>query len=416
MVFWTLAAVMSLLAVLALLPALLGKRSIQLESVRERNIAIARERKTEIESAFESGELNELERDAAEHDLEASLAADLDETAPTLSANKSPIILTAGIAILVPVFAIGMYLATGHGSVPTTTAAAANTEMPSLDSLVGGLEAKVAQNPEDIKGNTLLAQTYMRLGRFADAIKTFKKLRTLSEDSPEMLATYVDALVMNNQGRFTPEMEQLLDQALELNPNHPQSLWLGGMAKEELGKPQQAITYWQRLKPVLANSPDDLAELQAMIDSVLSNSGQPGEVSTAATPEPAGSANSTEPADNSGLTLNVKLSTGLSAVQLKQVEETDVVYVFARAETGPPMPLAAVQKTVADLPFTVTLNDAMAMMPAMSLSQFPKVVVSARISLSGEPTAQPGDIQSELVPTPNSSKTPIELTISQIVE
>jgi cytochrome c-type biogenesis protein CcmH len=72
---------------------------------------------------------------------------------------------------------------------------------------------------------------------------------------------------------------------------------------------------------------------------------------------------------------------------------TDTVFVFARAERGPKMPLAIVRKTVADLPLHFTLDDSMAMSANFRLSQQPMVVVGARISRQGDALPRPGDWQ-----------------------
>ena len=55
------------------------------------------------------------------------------------------------------------------------------------------------------------------------------------------------------------------------------------------------------------------------------------------------------------------------------------------------MPLAAARRKVSDLPLEITLDDSMAMMPAMQISRFDKIKVGARVSLSGNPIKQPGD-------------------------
>lgn len=83
----------------------------------------------------------------------------------------------------------------------------------------------------------------------------------------------------------------------------------------------------------------------------------------------------------------MKVSVDLASELRSKVQPGDSVFIFARATSGPPAPLAAKRLTVADLPVTVELGDADAMMPQLKLSNFPEVQLVARISRAGQPTA-----------------------------
>lgn len=110
---------------------------------------------------------------------------------------------------------------------------------------------------------------------------------------------------------------------------------------------------------------------------------------------------------------SIKVTVKLSPTLAKKAAAHDAVFIFARAAQGPRMPLAIVRKQVKDLPVTVTLDDTLAMMPEMKLSDFPEVVVGARISKSADAVAQPGDLEGYSAPVKAGSRV-VELTIAGV--
>ena len=93
---------------------------------------------------------------------------------------------------------------------------------------------------------------------------------------------------------------------------------------------------------------------------------------------------------------------------------TDTVFVFAKAISGPPMPIAVIRAQVKDLPQKFILNDSMAMMPTTKLSNFQEVVVGAKISKSGNATPQSGDLRGEVASVKVGADN-VQLVIDKIV-
>jgi len=111
----------------------------------------------------------------------------------------------------------------------------------------------------------------------------------------------------------------------------------------------------------------------------------------------------------------IKLKVTLSPDLASKASPDDTLFIFARAVNGPRMPLAIVRKQVKDLPVTVTLNDSMAMMPAMRLSNFPSVVVGARISKTGMAMPQSGDLEGMSPGVTVGGNKPVTVTIDHLI-
>jgi cytochrome c-type biogenesis protein CcmH len=151
------------------------------------------------------------------------------------------------------------------------------------------------------------------------------------------------------------------------------------MAKAQQGDAVTAIKLWKKLAALLPPGSDSLQEIQGLLTKIE------GEAPPAAAqPEAA------QPANAPSVAIDVQVS--LAAELQKSASPGDTVFIYAQALSGPKMPLAIVRKQVSDLPLTVSLNDTMAMMPSMKLSNFAKVKLLARISKSGNAISQPGDL------------------------
>jgi cytochrome c-type biogenesis protein CcmH len=92
---------------------------------------------------------------------------------------------------------------------------------------------------------------------------------------------------------------------------------------------------------------------------------------------------------------SLKVSVSLVDEIKQRVSSDNLVFIYAKAASGPPMPLAVKRLTVGDLPVTIELSDADAMIPSMTLSSFDDLIIGARVSMSGNPVAQAGDLYIE---------------------
>ncbi|MFO1506180.1 MAG: hypothetical protein U1F23_03760 [Lysobacterales bacterium] len=116
-------------------------------------------------------------------------------------------------------------------------------------------------------------------------------------------------------------------------------------------------------------------------------------------------------AANPGLTVHVSLAPSLA----RDVTPGAILFVYARAVSGPPMPLAIKRLEASDLPATVTLADADGVMPTMRLSSAHQIVVAARVSASGNAMPQSGDLEGESAPIDLPHGAAVDVTIARAV-
>jgi cytochrome c-type biogenesis protein CcmH len=170
------------------------------------------------------------------------------------------------IAVIIPTVAVVLYLLLGHSAALSgETPAAAG--VPIAGSQNGGqmtqqgIEANVAtlakrleQNPNDGEGWTMLARSYLNLEKYSEASNAYAKAAALKKDDANLLTEYAFVLAMTNGRQLAGQPRELINQALQIEPENAKALELAGSAEFQAKNYQAAIDYWQK---VLRKSPPD---------------------------------------------------------------------------------------------------------------------------------------------------------------
>jgi len=381
MIFWIIASGLLLLALLILiLPMLRTRSEVESNDRQQQNIDIARASKSNLDDQLSKGELSQKEYDSSLHDLETALALDLENTDRTSREQQGKWVIWLLLGLL-PLLSTGLYFQLGEYRViedPTLIEAGDSAQAQdqhsdlSIEEMVDIVQKRLLENPEDAQGWFVLGKTMMVQQKFDEAITAFRRTLELVGEEPGVMFSLADAMAMQNDGAMQGEPEQMVNRGLEIAPNHPTGLWLAGLAAEQRQDYPAAHASWTRLLPLIKDDPASSAEISGLLKVLEQRDPTLAGVTV----------------DIRSLTLKVELNDSLQQL----VKPGDSVFVYAKAAKGPPMPLAVKRLVVSDLPAEVTLSDADAMMPQMKLSSFDLVVVGARISKTGNPVAQPGDL------------------------
>lgn len=417
LIFIVTTSILVLLALLFVVPTLFKSHQLPAETFNQQNIRIARERLQELRREFAANTMSQENFDQARLELEQTLALDLsagDDNAVQSSAHSARV-LALVLLITVPIAAVVLYWQLGRfdslqGDLAT---AVEHQNAPgmnmTMDEAIARLKARLEQEPANAEGWYMLARSYMSMQRYAESIDAYRKTMELVGEDADLMLHYADALVMSRGGRFAGEPADVINKALVLRPDHPQGLWLAGMVANEAGNYQQALQHWYKLEPLLAGDMESQAEVRAMIADAEQRL-SPQQIKQIQRARPQAQVASNTAANTAEITVQVAVDASVKS----KINPADTVFILARAIDGPPMPLAVVRHTAGELPLTVKLNDAMAMMPAMKLSNFPQVRVTAIVSKAGTAQLVAGDLYGEVSPVSVTGNAAIQLQINQV--
>ena len=391
MLFLLIVSVLILIAFLLILPPLWRKQTVIEADLDKRNILIAQHRLAELKENKISGGLSQAQYDEQLADLEQALSDDLEiksHASPVKSQGRWVVyVLVLGVPLLAGLLylSLGNYQAISHSAEMAVDPDVLQIEQ--INKMVNGLAEKMKNEPDNAQGWLMLGRSYKVLGQYPKAVDAFANAYRLLGDQPEVMLLYADTIAYANGKNLAGKPTELIFKALALEPDNMTALGLGGMAKAQQGDLAAAKKLWEKLNALLPPGSESQLEIQGLLAKIHTEPPQTKAEQQAGVP---------------GADIEVHVS--LAPELQKLASPSDTVFVYAQALSGPKMPLAIVRKQVSDLPFTVSLNDSMAMMPNMKLSNFANVKLLARVSKSGNAMPQPGDLIGVIEEVPLADK------------
>ena len=410
--FWIICALLLIVALIIILPSLLAKQVPADLDRKKINRAVYEKKLQELEGDLNNDLIDQEQYNIAKSDLERSLIDDLEDHKQVVL-NRSNKILPIIVFLALPAIAVFSYLKLNNGLVSLDPEferkmASQQGQMPAIEDAIIELEAKLKQDSDNLEGWQMLGRSYLVSKRFEDAVNAYAKANELTNGAnPDVLISYGEAKGFAADNNFDESAMALFTKALKINPNNERGLWYAGLAAYQLQNYKASVDYLEKL---LQRVPNNQTDVRTALVKYLNDAKQKAGieiVEDTTTPKP-----KPKQIDNaqSKITVNVMLSDGLH----KKFENSDTLFIYARAMNGPKMPLALVKMTVGDLPTTVTLDDSVSMIPSMTLSSMEQVEVIARISKSGQAIMQSGDMFGSVKSVQTDQSETVDVVISEL--
>lgn len=401
---------MALVSVLALgfvaWPWLVKGRSMPEMTSEQQNKRLWRQQSEQLKQQREAGDIDQEAFDQLSLELDKRLLADISglDTGEQTEAPRVFMFILLVLTITVGGWTYSLWGAQDGQALMTRYEAATageSTDSAALLPLLADMHSHgKAKGYDGVEWLALAAKGYMEISHYRKAASSYDDLITFYPNDPTMLTNAAQAHYLSEERVFGDKAKQYVKQALLIDPKQPNALGFAGMASFETGDYAAAVTHWEALIATLPAS----EQQGSVIANALVEAKRRAGMANTQTPNPPISTQAPE-----AVTVFVNVGDGVT------VPPGSMVFVTAKAVSGPPVPLAVKRSVVSQLPAQFTLTAADAMAPQFSLTAGKEIEVKAKISLSGNAISQSGDIESIAIRAKAGDTGLVELTIDQVV-
>ncbi|RWB53975.1 c-type cytochrome biogenesis protein CcmI [Mesorhizobium sp.] len=272
MLFWVIAAILTLGASLAVLLPLAGGTKGS-SAAGDHDLEVYRDQLAELDRDMARGLIQPAEAEEARAEIGRRIlrlgSADQAGAAAPRASRAARLVATAAV-LAVPLVSWGLYGELGSPDLPSQPLAERLAKSPadsSVDELVARAEAHLAANPSDGKGWDVLAPVYLRLQRYTDAVTAYRNAIRLDGDSAVRQAGLGEAIA-NAGGIVSAEAQDAFEAALKLDPANAKASFYLAMGLAQEGKKAEAAAAWQKMLGQLPpDSPWRSAVQQALAET-----------------------------------------------------------------------------------------------------------------------------------------------------
>ncbi|KZN65161.1 hypothetical protein N473_00910 [Pseudoalteromonas luteoviolacea CPMOR-1] len=267
-----------------------------------------------------------------------------------------------------------------------------------LQAFALGLRTKLANSGDDAVAWMLLGRVAMSLNDYEMAMQAFDKALVMQPDNHNVLVNYSQALLIEGSEQSINRAAQMLSRVLSKDPQNIDAISLLALIAYEREDWLEAKSAFEVLLSTVQPNDPRYTMIKQRIDEIADKLGNTEPVSAGSGPQ---------------LSVKVRIDDKL----VSQLPDNATLFVFAKAANGPRMPLAVQKLTVFNLPLVVTLNDSMAMLPDLKLSNFKEVVITARISVDDSVMTQAGELEgnSDVITLNKDMRQQVNVTISRVI-
>ncbi|MER9231493.1 c-type cytochrome biogenesis protein CcmI [Mesorhizobium sp. M0622] len=275
MLFWVIAAILTLGASLAVLLPLAGETK-NTSAAGDHDLEVYRDQLAELDRDVARGLIRPMEAEEARAEIARRILR-LSNAGPagTTATQRSTRLVATAAVLVVPLVSWGLYGQLGSPDLPSQPLSerlAKNPADSSVDELVARAEAHLAANPSDGRGWDVLAPVYLRMQRYADAVTAYRNAIRLDGDSAARQAGLGEAIANAAGGIVSADAQAAFEAALKLDPANPKASFYLAMGLAQEGRTAEATAAWQKMLAALPQgSPWRGAVEQALAESATRN-------------------------------------------------------------------------------------------------------------------------------------------------
>ncbi|MDG2353908.1 MAG: c-type cytochrome biogenesis protein CcmI [Gammaproteobacteria bacterium] len=341
-------------------------------NLEKSNVALGKQKQAELEQDLRQNLIDESEFNQAKQEITQTLAIELNQAtgSDTLAQKNIPLWSIGLMVVFLVVASLGIYqLLTPQPKAESTPQVVEQSEPPSLKQSMTKLKQYLLEKPDDFEAWQTLGLVSFELDEMEDSLSAYERSYQLNPKNVSMLVEYASAIATSQNDQFTGRASTLVREALEINPDAPDALYLAGLVAVNAQEFDLSRQLWKKALSLLPQDHPDRPLLEDILVELAQIQGKP-------MPE-------------HQVVINVSLSDRLRQDGFKN----HYLMVYVKAAQGRPMPIAIQKIKLKDFTGVVTLTDENSVMPSKKLSQSRQVIAVVRLSQSGAAMKQVGDIQ-----------------------